>query len=76
MPVSPIEEMEAGAIARNGSPMARPLLREGAYRSAWAHVTIKDGAAYGVILTQGYGTLGKNAVSTPSMIRFGEHDRG
>ncbi len=35
-------------------------------------VTIKDAAAYGLILTQGYGTLGKTAVSTPSMIRFGE----
>jgi hypothetical protein len=35
-------------------------------------VTIKDSAAYGVIVTQGYGTLAKQAVSTPSMIRFGE----
>ena len=32
----------------------------------------KTAAAYGVIVTQGYGTLGKQAVSTPSMIRFGE----
>ncbi len=35
-------------------------------------VTIKDGAAYGVILTQGHGRLGKLTVGTPSMIRFGE----
>jgi hypothetical protein len=35
-------------------------------------VTVKDSAAYGVILTQGYGTLGKLPVSTPSLIRFGE----
>jgi hypothetical protein len=35
-------------------------------------VTIKDAAAYGVIVTQGYGTMAKQAVSTPSMIRFGE----
>jgi len=35
-------------------------------------VIIKDAAAYGLILTQGYGTFGKVAVSTPSMIRFGE----
>src|SRR6201993_1601978 len=35
-------------------------------------VTIKDAAAYGLILTQGYGTFGKVQVSTPSMIRFGE----
>jgi len=35
-------------------------------------VTIKDGAAYGVILTQGHGVLGGQTVSTPSMIRFGD----
>jgi hypothetical protein len=35
-------------------------------------VTIKDGAAYGIILTQGYGTFGTLAVSTPAMIRFGQ----
>ena len=35
-------------------------------------VTIKDDAAYGLIVTQGYGTFGTRAISTPSMIRFGE----
>jgi hypothetical protein len=35
-------------------------------------VTIKDNAAYGLILTQGHGTIGRHHVSTPSMIRFGE----
>ena len=35
-------------------------------------VTIRDSAAYGLILTQGYGTFGKHAVSTPAMIRFGQ----
>jgi len=35
-------------------------------------VTIKDAAAYGLILTQGHGTLNGTAVSTPSMIRFGQ----
>jgi hypothetical protein len=34
--------------------------------------TIKDAAAYGLIVVQGHGTFGKLAVSTPSMIRFGE----
>src|SRR5439155_3313533 len=34
--------------------------------------TIRDSAAYGLILTQGYGTFGKHAVSTPAMIRFGQ----
>jgi hypothetical protein len=35
-------------------------------------VTIKDAAAYGIILTQGYGRFGALAVSTPSMIRYGQ----
>lgn len=35
-------------------------------------VTVRDGAAYGLILTQGQGSIGKHAVQTPSMIRFGE----
>ena len=34
-------------------------------------VTIKDRAAYGLILTQGHGTLNGLQVSTPAMIRFG-----
>lgn len=35
-------------------------------------VTIKDAAAYGIILTQGHGRFGSLAVSTPSMIRYGQ----
>jgi hypothetical protein len=35
-------------------------------------VTVIDRAAYGLILTQGHGTIGRHTVSTPSMIRFGE----
>jgi hypothetical protein len=34
--------------------------------------TIRDAAAYGMILTQGFGTVGKHEVETPSLIRFGE----
>jgi hypothetical protein len=35
-------------------------------------VTISDNAAYGIILTQGYGMFGSLRVSTPAMIRFGD----
>jgi hypothetical protein len=35
-------------------------------------VTIEDSAAYGLILTQGYGRFGGLPVSTPAMIRFGQ----
>jgi hypothetical protein len=33
---------------------------------------IRDAAAYGLILTQGFGHIGKHPVETPTMIRFGE----
>ena len=35
-------------------------------------VTIKDSAAYGMILTEGYGKIGNHTASTPAMIRFGQ----
>jgi len=35
-------------------------------------VTIKDAAAYGLIVVQGNGTLGTHRISAPTMIRFGE----
>jgi hypothetical protein len=35
-------------------------------------VTIKDNGAYGLITMQGVGTIGKHALQTPAMIRFGE----
>ena len=35
-------------------------------------VTIKDAAAYGMILTEGYGKIGNHTASTPAMIRFGQ----
>src|SRR3954451_13696909 len=35
-------------------------------------ITVRDAAAYGLILTQGHGRVGGLSVSTPSMIRFGQ----
>jgi len=35
-------------------------------------VTIQDAAAYGMILVQGYGLLGKHEMETPTLIRFGQ----
>ena len=35
-------------------------------------VTIKDSAAYGLIVVQGEGTIGQHRVGAPTMIRFGE----
>jgi hypothetical protein len=38
--------------------------------------TIKDNAAYGMIMMQGHGTMGQWDIETPSLIRFGQltHD--
>ena len=38
-------------------------------------VTIKDSAAYGFILIQGYGTCGLCSIETPTLIRYGELTR-
>lgn len=72
-PVKPVEEMEADGYSEKWITYGTP------YYSAKEltvmpkrTVTIKDSAAYGVILTQGYGKLGRQSVATPSMIRFGE----
>lgn len=35
-------------------------------------VTIQDAAAYGLIVVQGWGSIGKLEVETPSLIRFGQ----
>ncbi|MGI5850232.1 MAG: hypothetical protein ACOX8Q_09270 [Christensenellales bacterium] len=35
-------------------------------------VIIKDAAAYGLILIQGFGTIGKHDASSPTLIRYGE----
>ena len=35
-------------------------------------VTIRDAAAYGLIVVQGWGAIGKMEVETPALIRFGE----
>ena len=37
-----------------------------------ARCTIKDKGAYGLILTQGHGRIGKLRVDSPAMIRFGQ----
>src|ERR1700691_6115216 len=70
VPVRPIEEMQESGhkelwITYGGKYYSAKELTVLPGRS----VTIKDAAAYGLILTQGYGTMGKQPVSTPSMIR-------
>jgi hypothetical protein len=35
-------------------------------------VVVKDAAAYGMIVVQGWGSVGKMDVETPSLIRYGQ----
>ena len=35
-------------------------------------VKLSDAAAYGLILVQGYGLLGKHEIETPALIRYGQ----
>jgi hypothetical protein len=37
-----------------------------------ATVTIKDSAAYGIIVMQGHGTMGVWNIETPALIRYGQ----
>jgi hypothetical protein len=72
-PVNSVEEMAAEGYTEKWITYGTPYYsaKELAVLPKRA-VTINDSAAYGVIVVQGYGTMGKQAVSTPSMIRFGQ----
>src|SRR5690606_14472596 len=77
MPVRPLDEMKTEGYVENWI----------CYKSAdfsakeltvapGATVTIKDGAAYGMIMMQGHGRMGAWKVETPALIRYGQltHD--
>ena len=76
-PIKPIEEMKAEGYIENWicyksdafSAKELTVLPE-------ATVTIKDAAAYGMIMMQGHGKMGIWDIETPALIRFGEltHD--
>ena len=72
-PVRAVAEMAEVRISRKlGGLLDRALFCEGADRAARPLRTVRDAAAYGMILTQGYGTFGKHDVETPSLIRYGQ----
>jgi hypothetical protein len=73
VPVNPIDEMHAQGYRENWI----------CYRSTefsakeltvqpGASVTIRDAAAYGLIMMQGHGTLGGWDIETPALIRYGQ----
>jgi hypothetical protein len=72
-PVRPVEEMLESGYTENW------VVYSTSYYSAkeltvypGRSVTVKDAAAYGLIVVQGQGSFGKHAVETPSLIRFGQ----
>lgn len=77
IPVSPLEEMEAAGYIdkwicyRSADFSAKELTV-----LPGQTVTIKDSAAYGMIMMQGHGTMGVWDIETPSLIRYGQltHD--
>jgi len=76
-PVRPLAEMEAEGYAekwvcyRSDAFSAKELTVP-----PGRTVTVTDGAAYGLIMMQGHGTMGAWDVETPALIRFGQltHD--
>ena len=76
-PVKPIEEMEAEGYIENWI-----CYKSDAFSAKeltvlpGATVTIKDVAAYGMIMMQGHGTMGVWDIEAPALIRYGQltHD--
>ena len=76
VPVRPLEQMEAEGyieewICYKSNAISAKSLTVLPGRS----VTIKDGAAYGMIMLQGHGKMGVWDIETPTMIRFGQLTR-
>jgi len=72
-PVKAVKEMESEGYRENWVTYGTPFYSAKELTVLPGHtVTIKDAAAYGVILTQGHGSMNGLRVSTPSMIRFGQ----
>ncbi len=76
-PVRPVEEMKADGyiehwICYKSSAFSAKELTV----LPGATVTIRDAAAYGMIMMQGHGTMGVWEIETPTMIRYGQltHD--
>ena len=72
-PVNPAEEMlsmgysESWVCYKNGAFSAKELTV-----LPGASITIKDSAAYGIIMMQGRGTMGGWEIETPALIRYGQ----
>jgi hypothetical protein len=72
-PVRPYHEMAEGGYSEQWVVYSTPHYSAKELTVIPGHaVTIKDSAAYGLILTSGYGRIGVHDVETPSLIRYGQ----
>lgn len=77
MPVEPVERMKAeGYIEKWICYKSEAFSAKELTVLPGQTVTVKDHAAYGMIMMQGHGTMGEWKIETPSLIRFGQltHD--
>ena len=76
-PVRPLKEMKATGYVENWiCYQAQAFSARELTVLPGATVTIKDAAAYGMIMMQGHGQMGAWDIETPALIRFGQftHD--
>jgi hypothetical protein len=72
-PVKPVEEMEADGYRELWITYGTPHYSAKELTVLPGRtVTIKDAEAYGALVSQGHGSVGKHTVCAPTMIRFGE----
>jgi hypothetical protein len=73
VPVHPIDEMQAEGYVENWvCYKSKVFSAKELTVFPGSTVTIRDGAAYGMIMLQGHGTMGVWPIETPALIRFGQ----
>jgi hypothetical protein len=73
IPVRPLEEMEAeGYVEKWVCYRSEAFSAKELTVMPGQTVTIKDSAAYGMIMMQGHGTMGVWDIETPALIRYGQ----
>jgi hypothetical protein len=77
LPVRPLEEMESEGYVEKWITYGNDYIAAKELTVLpGATVTVTDAGPYGFIVVQGHGTLGRWAIETPALIRFGQltHD--
>jgi hypothetical protein len=73
IPVRPVDQMEPEGYIENWICYKSPAFSAKELTVLpGASVTIKDSAAYGLIMMQGHGQMGPWAIETPALIRYGQ----